>query len=464
MINTPDTTNFRDHLSAVSPKGKRIWIYPYTVKGKLINYRRYTAFALLGLLFSAPFIFINGRPLFLFNILERKFILFTVPFFPQDTFIFGLIMLLFLVGIVVFTVAFGRVFCGWVCPQTIFLEFIFRPIERFFEGSAEMQKKLAASKWNLDKVWRKTGKHIVFFTISFLIANIFLSYIIGAKEVYRIITEPVSEHLGGFIAMIVFSFAFYAVFAFVRELVCIWACPYGRLQGVLIDKNTMVVAYNFLRGEPRSKKSKAQLAGDCIDCNLCVKVCPTGIDIRNGTQLECINCTACIDACDQVMKKIGKPERLIGFNSLNGIEKQQKFTFNTRIISYISVLVILLAAVSIVLINRPQAELTLVRTPGQLFQLKGDSLVDNLYNFELVNKTYEDMEVKLSIEGHPEAKVELIGNRDLRVPRESMVQGALFIEFPKEKITPGKMKLKMVVTGNHKRVNRTRTTFFSPYY
>jgi cytochrome c oxidase accessory protein FixG len=277
---------FRDHLSTVDDKGKRIWVYPKKPKGDFHKKRVLLSVFLLALLFGAPHIKLNGEPLILFNILERKFVFFGQIFWPQDLYIFALTMILIFVFIILFTVVFGRIFCGWVCPQTIFMEMVFRKIEYWIEGDWTHQKKLNNQPWNREKIIKKGSKQIIFFLISFIIANTFLAYIIGAEELWAIQNSPLTNHLGGFIALIIFTFLFYGVFSILREQVCTTICTYGRLQGVLLDKNSIVVAYDHVRGEKRAKFKKeedreSQGQGDCIDCNQCVNVCPTGIDIRN---------------------------------------------------------------------------------------------------------------------------------------------------------------------------------------
>ncbi|HEY8898691.1 MAG TPA: 4Fe-4S dicluster domain-containing protein, partial [Niastella sp.] len=289
--------SFRDRIATIDESGKRNWIFAQKPKGKWYSARTYISWFFFIVFFTLPFIYVHGRPLFLFDVTQAKFILFGKVFWPQDFFIFGLAMITFIVFIVLFTAAFGRLFCGWICPQTIFMEMFFRKIEYFIEGSAAEQKLLAKAPWTGKKIFKKVSKHSVFFFFSFVIANFFLAYVIGVKELGKIITEPVQDHVGGLLSLLVFSGIFYAVYAFFREQACTVVCPYGRLQGVLLDRNSMIVAYDHKRGEPRNKftKKAATDHGDCIDCLQCVKVCPTGIDIRNGTQMECVGCTACID-------------------------------------------------------------------------------------------------------------------------------------------------------------------------
>lgn len=260
-------------------------------------------------MFGMPLIKVEGHSFMMLNIIDRKFIIFGQVFGTHDFFILALGVITIVVSIILFTAIFGRVFCGWACPQTVFLEMVFRKIEFFIEGDYVKQKNLNSAPWSGSKFFKKILKWGIFFALSVLIANTFLAWIIGIDELTHIITDPVSKHMGGFIAMMIFSGVFYFVFAYFREYACIYVCPYGRLQGVLLDKNSTVIAYDYVRGEPRGKihKGEERTGGDCIDCKECMAVCPTAIDIRNGTQLECVNCTACIDACDNIMDKIGEP-------------------------------------------------------------------------------------------------------------------------------------------------------------
>jgi cytochrome c oxidase accessory protein FixG len=314
---------------------------------------------------------IGRQPFLLLNVIDRKFVILGQVFWPQDIFLFVIASLVFVVFVTLFTIAFGRIFCGWICPQTIFMELVFRKIEIWIEGDANKRRKLDAGEWTNEKVLKKGAKHFIFILLSFLIANTFLAYVIGSENLIKIITQSVTVHLVGFISIWIFTAVFYLVYSQVRELVCTVICPYGRLQGVLIDKDTVVVAYNDVRGEPRGKLRKDTdqiLKGDCVDCNLCVAVCPTGIDIRKGTQLECINCTACIDACNHVMDRINKPLNLIGYYSENIITNNQKPSFTWRMGGYSAIMVLMMAVLSYFIFSRSDMDMTLMRSAGMLYQ------------------------------------------------------------------------------------------------
>lgn len=465
VFDTQSSDNFRNQLGNTGDEGKRQWIYPKIIKGKFYRYRTVLSYVLLTFLFAAPFVHINGRPFMLFNVLERKFILFGVPFWPQDSVLFGLAMLVLIVSIVLFTAVYGRIFCGWICPQTIFLEMVFRKIENLIEGNANKQRKLAAQPWNQEKILKKGAKHAIFLFISFLIGNTFLAYIIGSKELFAIITDSPAEHIGGLAAMVAFTIVFYLVFSKMRELVCIWACPYGRLQGVLLDKDSIVVAYDDVRGEPRGKlkKNDPTPKGDCVDCGLCVDVCPTGIDIRNGTQLECVNCTACIDACDSVMDKIKKPRGLIRYASLEGIKSGKSFHYNIRMKAYTGLLVLLMGVFVFLLATRDEIEATVLRAPGQMYQ-QNEATVTNLYNFELVNKTFHNVPVELSLENLEGAKIVMVGTNgnDIEVAKEDIFKGTFFIEIPKEKIQENKNTVYIKVKADGEEIDRIKTSFLGP--
>jgi len=458
------TDEFRDHISTVDDQGKRIWVYPKKPKGKLYNYRKYVSYLLLALLFSGPFIKVNGLPLLMLNVVEGKFVIFGVLFWPQDFFLLVLAFLALIVFIILFTVVYGRVFCGWVCPQTIFLEMVFRRIEYAIEGDYTKQRALDKMPWNQEKILKKGAKTAVFLLISFLIANIFLAYIIGVDELQKIASEGPLEHPVGFGSLVAFTGVFYWVFAYFREQVCTIVCPYGRLQGVMQDKKTVVVAYDYVRGEPRGKlrKSQERTEGDCIDCNQCVQVCPTGIDIRNGAQqLECINCTACIDACNDIMRMIDKPEELIRYESEEGIAEGKNWKFFTyRVMGYTAVLVVLLTALSAMLLTRDEAEATILRTPGQLYQKTEQGHIKNLYNISIINKTNHNMPLTLKLLDK-EGTIKVIGN-ELVLPAQGIVEGVFFTEIPEEQLTGLNSEIEIGVYHGDELVTTQDTKFLGP--
>ena len=245
--------SFRDHLATVDEEGKRIWVYPKKPSGRYFKWRTVVTVILMAFLFGAPFLKIGEQPFLLFNIIDRKFVLFGQVFWPQDFHLFAIALITIVVSIILFTVIYGRIFCGWICPQTIFMEHVFRRVEYWIEGDYMAQKKLDKAPLSTEKVIKKGSKHLIYLAVSFLIMHTFMSYIIGIDKTVEIVGSPPSENLGAFAAMFVLTGLFYGVFSRFREQVCTQVCPYGRLQGVLLDRNRLVVAYDYLRGEKRSK-------------------------------------------------------------------------------------------------------------------------------------------------------------------------------------------------------------------
>ncbi len=441
----------------------RNFIYPKKPSGKLYNYRKWFSYALLLLLFSAPFVKFKGEQLVLLNILERKFVFFGVIFTPQDFYLFALAMLIFIMAVVCFTVVLGRLWCGWACPQTIFMEMVFRRIEYWIEGDAAKQKKLDAQPWNGEKIFKKTTKHFIFLLISFGIANTFLAYVIGSDVLINIITEPVTAHVSGFASICIFTAVFYGVFAYLREVVCTVICPYGRLQGVLLDNQSLVVAYNQQRGEPRGHIQKNQSAdklGDCVDCGLCVQVCPTGIDIRKGTQLECINCTACIDACNEVMHKIGKPASLIGYYNQDFIQHKKPFKIALKAYGYAAVLLVVILVFSSLIYKRENVETTVLRASGTLYQNRAGGKVSNLYNAELINKTNQPVRFTFKSQNKQD-EIEFIQKTDL-LPKEGTVHLTYFLIRKSADIKAYKTDVTFeVLAENGQVISTAHTSFFA---
>ena len=468
MSKLPDEA-FRDTIGTIDEEGHRKFIFPKKPSGKFYDYRKWVSYFLLIVLIANPFIKINGNQFMMFNVLERRFNIFGFPFWPQDFYLFVLFMIVGVVFVILFTVIFGRIFCGWICPQTIFLEMVFRRIEYWIEGDRGAQIRLSKQEWNAEKIRKKGVKWTIFLIISFFIANVFLAYLISSDELFKMIEEGPANHISTLISLFIFTGVFYFVFVWFREQVCIIACPYGRLQGVLLDNKSINVAYDFVRGEKETGRAKFNKQedrattgkGDCIDCKQCVNVCPTGIDIRNGTQLECINCTACIDECDTIMESVNLPKGLIRYASEDEIEKKDKFKFTTRMKGYSAVLFILIGILTGLLFLRTEVETTILRLPGQLYEHKGDD-ISNIFTFKIINKTnndFDDIHFKLhGIKGI----INVVGKQDFKVKKQAMAQGTLFVQIHQYLLENDKTKLKIEVYNGNKKIETTTTSFLSP--
>lgn len=460
-----DTESYRDHIATVDKEGKRIWLHPKKPSGRYFRRRQWFGYSLLLALVAMPWIRINGEPFLMVNVIERRFVVLGQTFWPQDIHLFVLAFLIAIIFIALFTVAFGRLFCGWACPQTVFMELVFRRIEYWIEGDWKQQMALNRAPMSTEKVLKKGAKHLLFFGVSFAIGNLLFSYLAGSDQLLRVVREGPVEHAGSIMAVLLFSGVFYGVFAFMREQVCTTICPYGRLQSVLLDRESIVVAYDHARGEQRAKFRKGEVRaeadkGDCIDCNACVHVCPTGIDIRNGTQLECVNCTACIDACDSIMDAVNLPKGLIRFASEAEISDKRPFRWTLRMKAYSAVLGVLVLALLALVITRSDVESTVLRTPGLLFQKREDGRISNLYTYKLVNKTNRDMPVHfrlLNVEG----EVEPVGTFPT-LHRASMQQGELFIILAGEELEGYNTLLTVGVYSGDELLEKVKTSFVGP--
>lgn len=462
--------NFRNTIGTLNDEGKRAWVFPKKPNGKWYDYRKYVSYILLVFLFASPFLRINGNQFLMFNVLERRFNIFGIPFWPQDFHIFVIMMIVGVVFIILFTVAFGRLFCGWVCPQTIFMEMVFRRIEYWIEGDRGKQIRLSKLPWNAEKIKKRVLKWVVFLIISFSIANIFLAYLIGSDKLLGYIYDGPTKHQTTFISLLIFTGVFYFVFAWFREQVCIIVCPYGRLQGVLLDNKSIVVAYDHKRGEKelgRAKFKKNEVRsttgkGDCIDCFACVHVCPTGIDIRNGTQLECVNCTACIDACDHMMEAVNLPKGLIRYDSENAIEKKEKLSFTPRLKGYTAVLAIVTAVLIGMLFLRNDVEAQLLRLPGELYEHKENNIISNVYTYKILNKTGNDINsVRFKLLSH-KGTIKLVSHNNFSIKKQGFAEGSLFIEINASTLTGDKDRLKIGVYSGERLIETITTAFLGP--
>ena len=486
--------SFRDSVATISKEGKRNYVFPKKPKGKLYNRRTLFSIFYLIVFFTLPFLKYNGEPLLMINVLERKFIIFGLIFWPQDFFIFGIAMITFIVFVIVFTVAFGRLFCGWACPQTIFMEMVFRKIEYWIDGDSAKQRQLKSMPWNGEKIRKRVTKFVAFFSLSFIIANFFLAYLISMDVLLGYITLP-ATHVGTLVSLLVFTTVFFFVYWWFREQACIVVCPYGRLQGVLLDKNSIVVAYDHKRGEPRGKAGKKAkevevaeakdddctctdckgdgackdlaakftpaAAGDCIDCSACVRVCPTGIDIRNGTQLECVNCTACMDACDEIMTSIHKPIGLVRYASDNSIKNGVRLTFTPRLKAYTAVLTLLLVVLSVLIISRTDLDVRLLHTSGMTFTTLPDGRISNLFNLKLVNKTHEDIPFEVRLE-NLKGEINLVGSSLQVVKKESYSNLQFFVKLNQNQLKGWKTQIELGIYVNKEKIKTIKTSFIGP--
>jgi len=420
-------------------------------------------------MFGGPFVRIHGNPLLLLNIVERKFIILGQIFWPQDMIMFALALLVFITSILIFTAAYGRLWCGWACPQTVLMEMVFRKIEYLIEGDSHQQRALAKAPWTGRKLCKKLTKHFLFAALSFLVGNTLLAYIIGTDQLFKIVIDSPARHLQGLAFMVLFTLAFYLLFARFREQACTFICPYGRLQSTLLDENTIVVAYDYKRGERRGPMRRGQpLAarqaagqGDCISCQQCVSVCPTGIDIRNGTQMECVHCTACIDACDNVMERIGRPKGLIRYASLNGIERGEPLKITPRLVGYTVVLLALAGLLAFLVFTRSDVQTTLLRAPGALFQKMPDGHYSNLYTVRVVNKTSRQIPIQLKLENVP-GDLQVMG-RELVVAPEDHAETSVLVDLEQGTLMKsGTTPLVVGVYANGKRIETLKTAFLGP--
>ncbi|PQJ32349.1 cytochrome c oxidase accessory protein CcoG [Nonlabens arenilitoris] len=469
-METPENEVFRDSIGTINEDGKRNWLYPKKPSGKFYDYRKWVSYGLLAFLLAAPFIKVNGNQFIMINVLERRFNIFGFPFWPQDFHLFVIMMIIGVVFVIFFTVAFGRIFCGWMCPQTIFMEMVFRRIEYWIEGDRGKQIRLDKQKWDAEKIRKKGTKWLLFAIISFIIANVFLAYLIGSDQLFKYIKDGPLAHISTLISLIIFTGVFYFVFAWFREQVCIIACPYGRLQGVLLDDKSIIVAYDHKRGEKEEgralfKKNEDRAAtgkGDCIDCGQCVQVCPTGIDIRNGTQLECVNCTACIDACDHMMEKVDLPKGLIRYASEDNITKGNKFEWTPRLKGYIAVLAILLGIFSGMMLLRNDVEARVLRLPGSLYEHKGEHIISNVYTYKLVNKTIVPIEdINFKLLSH-KGTIHLVKNQGFSIAKEGLAEGTLFIELNTGAIKSDKERIEIGIYSGDDLIETTTTSFLGP--
>jgi len=464
-----DWHDFRDHIATADQDGRRRWLYPKAPSGPWHRRRAWFAGLLLVLMFAGPWIRIQGNPLLLLNVVERRFSILGQVFWPQDSVVFAVAMLVFFSGIIVFTVAFGRMWCGWACPQTVMMEMVFRKVEYLIDGDPAAQRALAAAPWTLAKIARRLLKHGVFFGLSFVVGNTLLAYLIGSEQLLAIQFDDPRRHWAGLTAMTLFSLLFYAIFARFREQACTFICPYGRFQSALLDTNSLLVAYDRGRGEQRGPlhrdrghdARRASGLGDCIDCRRCVAVCPTGIDIRDGTQMECIHCTACIDACDAVMDKVGRPRGLVRFASQDHLERGEPQRFTRRMGMYSVLLAALVGLFLWLVLSRSPVETTFLRVSGSLYQTLPDGRIRNLFSVRMINKSHRPLPVEVRLENLP-GSLQLMGATNPVVPVGQYLQTSALVDLEASRLAGSTTALEIGIYSEGRRLERVSTQFSGP--
>jgi cytochrome c oxidase accessory protein FixG len=466
-----DWGNFREHIASAHQDGRRKWFYPKVINGFWRTWRIRLSWVLIAVMFAGPWVRIHGQPLLMMNIVERKFSILGHVFWPEDMILLAAAMLLYFTSITIFTASFGRLWCGWTCPQTVMMEMVFRRIEVWIEGDALARQALDQEPWSLRKVRIKLLKLGIFFALSFVVGNTLLQYVLGTDAWLKLVTDNPAKHLTGLAFMLAFTLLFFAIFARFREQACVFICPYGRFMSALMDENTLVIAYDHKRGEARAPHRQGESAddrrrsgaGDCVNCRQCVAVCPTGIDIRDGIQMECVNCTACIDACDSVMEKVGSPKGLIRYASLNGIEHGRRFHLTLRLKVYCVVLAAVASLFVYLVLSRPEVEAMVLRAPGSLFQVLENGDLNNLYTYKIINKSNEAKKVELRLE-EPAGRLEVMGGLGSAVAAAAnhLEQGSILISLPKGSVAGHQTRLRIGVYIDGKAISHVKTSFLGP--
>ncbi len=413
-------------LTTLSAEGKRLWIYPTESRGRYWRRRLVVGWLLIALFVLLPIVPIGGHPAVLLDVSTRTFYLFGGIFYPTDTFLLLLLSISILVSVVLITALLGRVWCGWACPQTVYLEFVFRPIERFFQGKEHVRKRRDEGSWTWDRVWRVSLTWATYLVIALLLAHVFVSYIVGWEQLITWMTSPPAKHWGYFVLMAGTTGLILFDFGRFREQFCTITCPYARLQSVLLDPDSLIVSYDPVRGEPRARRSKKKIAeemageraplGDCVDCYACVRTCPTGIDIRDGLQMECIACTQCIDACDDIMDAVGKPRGLIRYTSENALHGVKTRVLRPRTVVYGVLLVALLTGFTTLIVTRADHEVYVGRVADAPFLTLPDGRIANRLTFRVGNQSRNDLTFNVAVTAPEGAEVRVLGVQPVHAP------------------------------------------------
>ncbi|MDH5751928.1 MAG: cytochrome c oxidase accessory protein CcoG [Deltaproteobacteria bacterium] len=446
-------------LTTIDEQGRRKWVYPAPVTGWFKRWRRVLGSFLIALYLVLPWLKVGGMQAVLLQIPERRFILFGNIFMPQD--IFYLVFLLFGLALALFffTAVMGRIWCGWMCPQTVYMEEVFRRIEELIEGDHHARRKLDESPWDFNKTWRKGLKHSLFLLVCAVIANTFIAYFVPVEQLLHWIVAPPLNHPVAFTIMLSVLLVFYFDFAWFREQFCAVVCPYARFQAALTDQFTIQVGYDTVRGEPRGKMGTT--SGDCINCNRCVAVCPTGIDIRDGFQMECIGCSRCIDACDAIMDRVKRPRGLVRMDSLARLNGQQTHIIRPRVIIYSILLVGAIIALVVGLRQRTQLDLTITRPPGDPYQIISGRMISNSFGMRLYNRNQETTTYHIELGGSDDATLIAPINPVTLGPKEIKML-MIFVQIPVGSLHHAKTPLILKIKRDGLLVTEKPTTFLAP--
>ncbi len=449
--------------------GSRHWIRPKPSHGAWWRRRQVVAYGLMAVFFLVPHLHFAGKPLFLMDLPRRQFTLAGYTFLPTDTLLFMFLLGSVIFGIFLLTAFFGRAWCGWACPQTVFLEFLFRPVGRWFDGGYTGARNAdKAGEWFTP--WR-IGKYTAFLVMSLFVSHTFLAFFVGPENLYHWIASPPSEHPTAFLFIVVFTGVVWFNFTYFREQTCLIVCPYGRWQAALIDSQSIIVAYDYNRGEPRAlgMKDRDPAAGDCISCNACVQTCPTGIDIRNGLQMECVHCTQCIDACDDVMRRVDKPVGLIRYSSQDAMAGKARRLIRLRTVLYPLVLVVLVGGLVTTLAMKAPADVTILRGLDGPFTEEADGRISNQIRVKVTNRGSRDELYTLSVAqlsgGGLDSATDVVivaPESPLPVKAGATRATSMFIVLPRRAFVNGERVVQIVVTDTKRYADRESWRLLGP--